>query len=523
MVTTRSNGAISVDTNTPHAVLDSNSPAMIPEQHTFTLHRIGSEPSEYNQQDNNTSNNTLQVSNYVNSISGSTSLYLDEQYVNDVTVDFLYKPHTILAATVFISILIYLALTVDDTLGQLHNTRMGVFVSSIFFLILGLLIFPSGPFIRPHPLVWRLAFGIAVLYEMLLIGLLFQTKSDARQSLQFFHSSLGIPMHERSYAASCDLTVDNIKGAALDIFALSHFLGWLVKSLMLRDMWFCWILSIQWEFMEQIFTPMLPNFAECWWDSWILDVLICNGLGIYVGNKLCDYYEVKPYKFVGVKSIHTLTGKANRVAQQLFTPSSWTKVRWDRTTNINRFIGMQLLMLAFNLEELNAFFLKHLLWIPPENKLNLCRLIIWGLIGLPAIRQIYRYVTDPTCRKIGYQTFLCICILFTELILIIKLSKNEFPVPYTPYTLKLAGGMISVYVIYIIYMIIEIKRKNSGKSSIMYAVGLSRQTSSQLLLDQSTPRDLHSIRESHPQIDARNERRKSHDIDSIDDNNKKSQ
>jgi hypothetical protein len=24
---------------------------------------------------------------------------------------------------------------------------------------------------------------------------------------------------------------------------------------------------------------MLPNFNECWWDSWVLDVLVCNSLG----------------------------------------------------------------------------------------------------------------------------------------------------------------------------------------------------------------------------------------------------
>lgn len=26
---------------------------------------------------------------------------------------------------------------------------------------------------------------------------------------------------------------------------------------------------------------MLPNFKECWWDSWILDVLLCNAAGRY--------------------------------------------------------------------------------------------------------------------------------------------------------------------------------------------------------------------------------------------------
>lgn len=333
---------------------------------------------------------------------------------------------------------------------------------------------------------------------------------------------LGVPMHERSYAADCRLTYDNIYSASVDIFALSHFLGWVAKSLILRDSVFCWILSIQWEFIEQIFTPMLPNFAECWWDSWILDVLLCNGLGIYAGSKLCDYLEVKPYKFTGVRDIPSLRGKAGRVAQQLFTPSSWTKVNWQRTTNVSRFIGMQVLMWAFNLEELNAFFLKHLLWIPPENKLNLYRLLIWAFIGFPAIRQIYRYVTDPSCKRIGYQTFLCICILATELLLIIKLSKNEFEKPYTTYSLRLAIAFIAVYVLYILYVVIDIQRKNAGQhgvtKSVLASLGWYRQQS----YDAVSPSHHKELYESHPQISAQNNRRNSFDPDKFHDNSSNS-
>ena len=39
---------------------------------------------------------------------------------------------------------------------------------------------------------------------------------------------------------------------------------------------------------------------ECWWDQVFLDVLICNGLGIYVGRKLCDYLEFKQYSWTYV-------------------------------------------------------------------------------------------------------------------------------------------------------------------------------------------------------------------------------
>ncbi len=35
--------------------------------------------------------------------------------------------------------------------------------------------------------------------------------------------------------------------------------------------------------MELTFQHMLPNFNECWWDSWILDVAVCNFIGIYTG------------------------------------------------------------------------------------------------------------------------------------------------------------------------------------------------------------------------------------------------
>jgi len=41
----------------------------------------------------------------------------------------------------------------------------------------------------------------------------------------------------------------------------------------------------------------LPNFWECWWDSLILDVLVCNALGIYVGHLLIKKLEMKEYKW----------------------------------------------------------------------------------------------------------------------------------------------------------------------------------------------------------------------------------
>jgi hypothetical protein len=117
---------------------------------------------------------------------------------------------------------------------------------------------------------------------------------------------------------------ENVQPNIFDRFFVAHFVGWVIKSMMLRcastplflcfrnclsqprfsfcfavvsDYTLCWAISISWEVIEVAFLHMLPNFAECWWDQWVLDVLFSNGLGIYVGHKICDYLEVRRYEW----------------------------------------------------------------------------------------------------------------------------------------------------------------------------------------------------------------------------------
>jgi hypothetical protein len=73
-------------------------------------------------------------------------------------------------------------------------------------LAVGLLVFPSGPFIRPHPVVWRLFFGVGVLYQLFLTFLLFQSRADARKLFTFFDPNLNKPLAERPYAENCEMT-----------------------------------------------------------------------------------------------------------------------------------------------------------------------------------------------------------------------------------------------------------------------------------------------------------------------------
>ena len=79
--------------------------------------------------------------------------------------------------------------------------------------------------------------------------------------MKFFDPSLGVKVTERSYAADCSVNWTTVSGA-MDVFVLSHFLGWVIKAMLIRDWLICWVVSIQWELIEILFQHWLPNFAE---------------------------------------------------------------------------------------------------------------------------------------------------------------------------------------------------------------------------------------------------------------------
>lgn len=56
-------------------------------------------------------------------------------------------------------------------------------------------------------------------------------------------------------------------------------------------------------FSQLFFMHLLPNFAECWWDQVILDILLCNGGGIWLGMTVCRFLEMRTYSWASIKSV----------------------------------------------------------------------------------------------------------------------------------------------------------------------------------------------------------------------------
>jgi len=123
--------------------------------------------------------------------------------------------------------------------------------------------------------------------------------------------------------------------------------------MMIRHTGILWTLSVAFELMELTFQVIqhtkvvgslflqhwLPNFNECWWDSWILDVALCNYIGICAGMWTVRWFDCRyeKYNWMGISQQRTIMDKARRSFQQLL-PYSWDKFTWKM--NSSRFYSI---------------------------------------------------------------------------------------------------------------------------------------------------------------------------------------
>uniref|UniRef100_A0A0E0C664 CDP-diacylglycerol--serine O-phosphatidyltransferase n=1 Tax=Oryza meridionalis TaxID=40149 RepID=A0A0E0C664_9ORYZ len=333
-----------------------------------------------------------------------------EEY--DPWTAWLYKPHTVSVLLAGACLLIWASGVFHPEITSSHDKvipiKRGVWAMIAVFLAYCTLQAPSTILIRPHPAVWRLVHGMAVVYLVALTFLLFQKRDDARQFMKHLHPGLG--NYQRDHM---DLTAETL----FDEFVIAHVLGWWGKAVMIRNQLLLWVLSVGFELMELTFRHMLPNFNECWWDS------------IWAGMHTVRYFDGKTYEWVGLSHQPSIMGKVKRSLCQ-FTPAKWDKDQWHPFMEPRRFIQVFCLCVGFMTVELNTFFLKFCLWIPPRNPLVVYWLILWWLIAIPAIREYNTYLQDrKPVKKVGAFCWLSLAICMVELLICMKFGHGLFQDP----------------------------------------------------------------------------------------------
>lgn len=81
------------------------------------------------------------------------------------------------------------------------------------------------------------------------------------------------------------------------------------------------------------------------------------------------------------------------------------------------------------MSEVNCFYLKYLLWIPPPHPINLARILLYALMGAVGMRETYQFFTDPACKRLGTQAWIVGIIIIIEALISVKFGRNEFPNP----------------------------------------------------------------------------------------------
>ncbi|KAK2177964.1 hypothetical protein NP493_570g03007 [Ridgeia piscesae] len=331
--------------------------------------------------------------------------------------------------------LIYIAVFEQAPADANYNTKRGIVACILVFVLFGVTHTPDGPFKRPHPAFWRLILCLSIVYELVLVFLLFQTADDARKLLTTIDENLGKELPEKDYGGNCRIyDPDNPEDPwhnvwdKMDGFVVVHLFGWWLKTLILRDYWLCVVFSTMFEVMEYTLEHQLPNFSECWWDHWVMDALVCNALGIYLGMKTVKYLSMKTYHWRGMWNIPTYRGKLSRILRQ-FTPYSWTDFDWKPTSSLKRWLAMLGVMAMFLFAELNTFYLKFVLWIPPPHPLCLSRLIFFLLIGAVTMREVFEYLDNPNCKTFGTQSWMASALIITELLVALKFDWETFTKP----------------------------------------------------------------------------------------------
>ncbi|KAL4856151.1 Glutamate decarboxylase 1 [Chlorella vulgaris] len=380
----------------------------------------------------------------------------------DPRTRFLYVPHTVTFLFLGMLALVYFShpfhppqRPVEPTAAAAvayNNSKVGVWAMVLVYLGYSVVQGPSTRMVRPHPAVWRLVHGIMVCYLLFMTYLLFQNVHDARQFLKHLYPELGVELPEKHYGTNCALYIPGkgvnwqvLHDTIFDEFVVAHTVGWWAKALIIRNYTMLWFISIAFELCEKTLQHWLPNFNECWWDSWVLDVAICNAIGIYTGMWTVRYFKSKQYNWSGISEQPSLLAMAKRSLLQ-FTPHSWDHFDWQIFSSPKRCVQCFFPVGIILLFEVNHFFLKFVLWVPPSNPLNTYRLIILALFALPGIKEYYEFLESDAKNiftKLGTFAWLAMAIAVVETLICIKFSKGLFPQPWPTHVLW-AWGIASV-------------------------------------------------------------------------------
>merc|ERR1719222_1782217 len=136
------------------------------------------------------------------------------------------------------------------------------------------------------------------------------------------------------------------------------------------------------------------------------------------------------YHWRGLYEIPTYSGKIKRFFGQ-FSPHGWIEFQWNPLSSFERWFAIICLVTGFLITELNTFYLKFVMWVPPNHLLNPIRLLFILLWGAVALRETFELLDNPECDKLGRQSWVlgAALLLVYTVVKFYLLKPNHVPQP----------------------------------------------------------------------------------------------
>lgn len=340
------------------------------------------------------------------------------------------------------------AATAHDTTTV--HFRAGVASAAVLLCTYGVLQFRDGTMVNPHPAFWRLLHALCLCY-LILLGVLFVLDIDTARTLlghllpqpltTDFDGDEGA--NGMAHLLDCQFSGLTLYRQVTSRWFVSHILGWVGYTLLIRNISVCLAVSFLFECIELSLVCYIPEFQECWWDSLILDFALCNVLGMLLGWQILRWLNSRSWEWnedwdtptaVSVdedgrkpkpsrlKQVANKLGKSAKAVGSSLRPFVWTQYEWQLEASLTRYANVCVVVVTILAASTSIFFLNQLFGIPPSNNFHPARLVIlvFGAF-LPSASEHYAYTisTNPN-KRVGTGTWVAVAIIAMEWLIIIK-------------------------------------------------------------------------------------------------------
>lgn len=312
---------------------------------------------------------------------------------------------------------------------------MRMYVCFLFFVLtyLGYFFLPEPSKSKPGKWFWKLVQGLTLAYSIMVFGLLFFSPENLQVLLRdIFDSRLGVPLAEKDYAADCRVFtpehptswMGNITDH-IDIFVLAHFLGWAFKIWIFRNHTLAWIMSVGFEFLEFNMEVWLPNFKECWWDKWILDVFGCNLIGMIIGLWTMKVFKMrKHYWFMEPSQKGENLSLWGKFKYMLTSREDFIKQdKWHWLAEPWTFNGVIFFTITNYALDMSYFYFKSQIHLPPSHWLFAIRIWTLAFFSIIASNDYYDYLVERKLNSMTVPLFMMYFVIGCEWLLFYKNMK----------------------------------------------------------------------------------------------------